>query len=138
MKRAIGLFVLFVVGFGGAAVAQHHPPVDKSARQTPAAKLYQELAKGAKLLVIDVRTPREYAEGHIPDAINIPIDVLPAKLREMKLSKDTTIVTTCDHGGRSSRAALELQKLGYTATSFCKIDTWKKDGYKIQKGSGKS
>ncbi len=138
MKRAIGLCVLFIVGLSGAAAAQHHPPVDQSARQTPAAKLYQEIAKGGKLLVIDVRTPREYAQGHIPEAINIPIDALPQKLEEMKVSKDTTIVTTCDHGGRSSRAALELQKLGYTATSFCKIDSWKKDGYRIQKGAGKS
>ena len=138
MKHAISLGILILLGVCGAVAAQHHPPVEKGAPQTAATKLYQELAQGGKLLVIDVRTPQEYAQGHIPEAINIPIDVLPRKLEEMKVSKDTAIVTTCDHGGRSSRAALELQKLGYKATSFCKIDSWRKEGYKIAKGAGKS
>jgi phage shock protein E len=137
MKQVISLGVLFLWGLSGAAAGQHHPPVEKGAPQTAATKLYQELAKGGRILVIDVRTPKEYSEAHIPEAINIPIDELPKKLEEMKVSRDTTIVTMCDHGGRSSRAALELQKLGYKTSSFCKIDSWRKQGYKIEKGAGK-
>ena len=64
--------------------------------------------------------------------MNIPLDDLARKLEEMKVTKDTTLVTMCEHGGRSSRAALELQKLGYPTASFCTLDSWKKCGYKIE------
>lgn len=95
------------------------------------------LGQNGKILVIDVRTPEEFANGHIPEAVNIPIGELAGKLRQMHISKDTTIITMCDHGGRSSRAALELQRMGYNTSSFCRIDSWQKDGYKINKGEGK-
>jgi rhodanese-related sulfurtransferase len=55
----------------------------------------------------------------------------------MKVSKDTTLVTMCEHGGRSSRAALELEKLGYKTASYCTLDSWKKCGYKIETSDAK-
>ena len=54
-------------------------------------------------------------------------------MHHMHVSKNITIVTMCDHGGRSSRAALELKKMGYCTASFCRIDQWQKAGYKIEK-----
>jgi rhodanese-related sulfurtransferase len=124
----LGLPVLLLAG------QRKHPPVASAARETTAQQLHAALGHEAKVLVIDVRTPAEYARGHIPEAVNIPISVLPAKIRKMDVSKNTTIVTMCDHGGRSSRAALELQKMGYRTASFCRIDAWKKNGYKIKSG----
>ena len=115
--------------------AQQHAPVDKSARQTTAEDLQQALGKSTKILVIDVRGPQEFAAGHIPGAVNIPIDELAKKLAEMKVGKDTTLVTMCEHGGRSSRAAVELQKLGYPTASFCTLESWRKCGYKIETGN---
>lgn len=120
-----------------AAAAQQHAPVDNSAKETSAERLQKAIGKNVKILVIDVRNPQEFASGHIPGAVNIPIDNLARKLAEMKLAKDTTIVTMCEHGGRSSRAAIELQKLGYNTASYCTLDSWKKCGYKIETGDGK-
>jgi rhodanese-related sulfurtransferase len=116
---------------------QKHALVDASAAETEAPRLHQELAQGKKLLVIDVRSPKEYAEGHVPGAKNVPIEELAKKIGEMGVPKDSLIVTMCDRGGRSSRAVRELQKLGYQASSFCRLDSWKEKGYKIERGDRK-
>lgn len=135
MKRMAGLAILALCALATSLLAlpQKHPPVAPGARETAAKQLHSLLERHGNVLILDVRTPEEYSKGHVPEAINIPIDELPRKLKEMQVSKQTTIVTMCDHGGRSSRAVLELQKMGYMATSFCRIDSWRKDGYRIKK-----
>jgi rhodanese-related sulfurtransferase len=120
------------------AVPQKHPSVASGVPETSAKQLHSMLGHEGRVLVLDVRTPQEYGKSHIPESVNVPLAVLRRKVQQMHVSKDTTIVTTCDHGGRSSRAALELQKMGYHATSFCRIEAWQKDGYKITRGNAKS
>ncbi|HVB29412.1 MAG TPA: rhodanese-like domain-containing protein [Terriglobia bacterium] len=136
MKRmaAAGILALCALTTSLLALPPKHPSIAPGTHETAAKQLHSMLGHHGKVLLIDVRTPPEYARGHIPRTVNIPINELPRKLRQMQVSKDTTIVTLCDHGGRSSRAALELRKMGYQATSFCRIDSWQKDGYKITKG----
>ena len=130
---------LMVASFAAAQTAERkHAPAAQGAAETSAAQLSKELGQGKKVLVIDVRTPEEFATGHIPGATNIPVEDLSKRIAEMKVSKDTTIVTMCEHGGRSSRAALELQKMGYKSSSFCKLESWKKEGHKTETGSGKT
>jgi rhodanese-related sulfurtransferase len=116
-----------------AAVSAEHMAVAPAAHETSAKELHSLIQDKGKVLVLDVRSPEEYAKGHVPGAINVPYDSLAQKIREMQISKDTVIVTMCDHGGRSSHAALELRKMGYKTTSFCRIDSWQKDGYRITK-----
>jgi rhodanese-related sulfurtransferase len=135
--RSVAICIGLLLAWPGAAAAQQHAPVEKAAKQTSAEQLQQALGKDTKILVIDVRSPQEFAAGHIPGAVNIPLDELARKLDEMKVPKDTTLVTMCEHGGRSSRAALELQKLGYPTASFCTLESWKKCGYKIETGDAK-
>ena len=137
LRLILGMMVLCVLTAALAALPQKHPSVASGAPETSARELHSMLGHKGKVLVLDVRTPEEYAKGHIPEAVNVPIDSLAGKIHEMHVSKETTIVTACDHGGRSSRAAMELRKLGYLATSFCRIESWQKDGYKITKGNAK-
>lgn len=133
-KVSAGIAVLCAFTASLAAQPQKHPSVASGAPETSAERLHSMLGQQGKVLVLDVRTPEEYAKGHIPEAVNVPMDSLAARIREMHVSKETTIVTTCEHGGRSSRAALELRKMGYQATSFCRIASWQKDGYKVENG----
>jgi rhodanese-related sulfurtransferase len=135
MKRVAFCLGLLLASSG--AFAQQHAAVDQAARQTSAEQLQEALSKNHKILVVDVRGPQEFSAGHIPGAVNIPIDDLAAKLEEMKVLKDTVLVTMCEHGGRSSRAAVELQKLGYKTASYCTLDAWKKCGYKVETGDAK-
>ena len=136
MLRAI-ICLGLLMAWSGAAAAQQHATVEKAAKQTSAEQLQEALGKNLKILVVDVRSPQEFRTGHIPGAVNIPIDNLATTLEEMKVLKDTTLVTMCERGGRSSRAALELQKMGYNTASFCTIDSWKKCGFKIDAGDAK-
>jgi len=123
LRVSTGIAVLFLLTASLAALPQKHPSVASGVPETSASDLHSMLGQKGKVLVLDVRSPEEYAKGHIPEAVNVPIDELAGRIREMRVSKETTIVTTCEHGGRSSRAAAELRKVGYQATSFCRIES---------------
>ena len=62
--------------------------------------------------IIDVRTPAEYAGGHVKGSINIPLNELPRKLNAIK--KDKPVITCCASGMRSASAATILKNNGYT------------------------
>ncbi len=65
------------------------------------------------LFVLDVRTPAEFASGHIPNAHLIPIDELEDRLSELP-SRDTAILVHCAAGGRSAAACDTLGHRGWT------------------------
>ena len=64
-------------------------------------------------VLVDVRTPQEYREGHIPESKNIPLQQLD-KIRSVVHNKDTALFVYCHSGGRSRQAASTLQSMGYT------------------------
>ncbi len=79
----------------------------------------QQLLKQSpdQLIIIDVRTSEEFAEEHIPGAINFPLGELDS--RSIKLSKQAMIITVCGKGGgRSAQAAERLQQIGFTNAAF--------------------
>ena len=72
-------------------------------------KAYRE-TNGAILL--DVRTPQEYREGHIPGSKNIPLQEI-GRISGIAGKKNTSLFVYCHSGARSRRAAGELQRMGY-------------------------
>lgn len=66
------------------------------------------------VVVLDVRTPQEYAESHIADALNIPNEEIGTKDPELLPDKEDTILVYCRSGRRSAQAAQKLTSLGYT------------------------
>ena len=70
-----------------------------------------------QLTIIDVRSPEEFAEIHIPGAINIPLNELESRSNE--LSKQAIIITACGKGGgRSAQGAALLKQLGFTNAAY--------------------
>ncbi len=67
-----------------------------------------------KALVVDVRTPGEFASGHHPRAVNIPVDQVESRLKEFG-DKSQPIVVYCASGVRSSRAKQTLESAGYSS-----------------------
>lgn len=63
--------------------------------------------------ILDVRTPAEYAGGHVKGSINIPLDQVTQKAG--KLRKDKPVITCCASGMRSASAAMLLRNQGFDA-----------------------
>ncbi len=63
--------------------------------------------------VVDVRTAGEFASGHLPGAINIPLDSIETKLPARIPDRNQTILLHCQTGMRSGMAAKKLRALGY-------------------------
>ena len=63
--------------------------------------------------ILDVRTPEEFAGGHYPGAINIPLNELPQRLDEIKEMKQP-VVAYCRSGNRSGMAVSILKQNGFT------------------------
>lgn len=87
-------------------------------------------SREARLTIIDVRRQEEFALGHLPDAVNMPIDELPMRLDD--LPRDSVIVTSCAGGSRSSRAAAMLRSQGYDVRGYCTLRAWHKAGHSIE------
>ena len=65
-------------------------------------------------IILDVRREDEFAEGHIPGAINIPNETIADKEISLLSDKNKTIYVYCRSGNRSKQAAAKLVQLGYT------------------------
>jgi rhodanese-related sulfurtransferase len=69
----------------------------------------------ADAAVLDVREPDEWAVGHIPGALHVPLSDVPSRLEELPESE---VVVVCRTGGRSARAAVWLNRNGFDAVNL--------------------
>ena len=65
-------------------------------------------------LILDVRSPEEFASGHVPNAVNIPHDELASRLTELQDFRSAPVVVYCERGGRAGKAALVLTNSGFS------------------------
>lgn len=75
---------------------------------------WQKIDAGA--LVVDVRTAEEFAQGHLPNAINIPFEQITTVFADKKIAKDQAVVLYCRSGRRSGIANDALISAGYSNT----------------------
>ena len=64
-------------------------------------------------VILDVREDKEYQEGHILNAIHIPLGLLESRLDELEEHKSKPIIVYCRTGQRSAKAGVILQRQGY-------------------------
>ena len=81
--------------------------------QITAEKVKQASDTNQKVVLLDVRTPGEFARGKIEGAINLPVDQVPAKISSVLPDKSVTIYVYCLSGSRSVFAVDAMLKLGY-------------------------
>ncbi len=78
-----------------------------------------------KPIVVDVRSLEEYNEGHIPNAISVPLETIENEAETKLKNKDDLILVYCRSGRRSREAALRLIEKGYTnVIDFGGIQDW--------------
>ena len=102
MKKIFKLLIicLLITGCGG----NKYQTIDSN-------KAMEIINDNSDTIIIDVRENDEYNEGHIANAINIPL----SEIDSMNYNKETTIILYCATGIRSTEAAKKLISLGYTS-----------------------
>ena len=85
----------------------------------------QMMQEQTDYLIVDVRRPDEFAEGHIAGAINVPNEEIIDEMPELLPNKDQLLLIYCRSGNRSKEASKKLADIGYTNIyEFGGINTW--------------
>ena len=104
VRVAATLLLLFVAG-GCAA--------QTDAGEIAPEEVVARIEAGTAPLLLDVRTPAEFADGHVPGAVNIPHDELAERLNEIEGHQNDEVVVYCERGGRAARARTVLADAGF-------------------------
>ena len=120
-KRWIRMCFMILAALIAAGCSQSPAGTSVDVSVDEALRLWQ--AKEA--ILIDVRTPAEYREGHIPGVANIPLDELEKRLGE--IPKDKKVVLICRTGNRSAQGTRFLRSKGFdnVFNSTGGMSTWK-------------
>lgn len=119
----IVLFFLGMVSFMmiGCGVSSQ----EASYRQINMDEAMTMLEEESGYIILDVRTPEEFAEKHIPDAMNIPNETIGTEEIPQLPDKEQLIMVYCRSGNRSKQASEKLAALGYTnIVEFGGINDW--------------
>lgn len=92
------------------------------------------LVNAEQAVVLDIRPAKEFAAGHIVDALNIPADKLNARLSELEKHKAKTIIVVDGMGQHAGTWCSVLQKAGFNAAKLSGgISTWRGDNLPLVK-----
>jgi len=103
-------------------------------REVAAAESVLLINKGAA--VVDIRPPKEFSEGHVIGAYNIPAAELDGRLSELDKYKQQPVIVYCDSGNTSQKAAGMLVKHGFKAVHTLKggIRGWQNEHFPLERG----
>jgi rhodanese-related sulfurtransferase len=138
--RGVVMVAGVVIGLSGAALAtQTAPPMDTSAPK-PATHLVEaaeakQLIADKKVVVLDVRTPGEFADGHLAGAINLDFRDKDFAAKVAKLDKNQPYLVHCAAGVRSAKACDIMGPMQFKTLYDLKggLSAWQKAGYKLEK-----
>ena len=121
MRKLFPIALLFFILTGCAASAEQK----NSFRQVSMDEAISMMEKESNYIILDVRTPEEFSEKHIPNAINIPNETIGTEEIPDLPDKDQLILVYCRSGNRSKTASQALVDLGYTQIyEFGGIKDW--------------
>ena len=116
----LSIVTILLAGCGDSKEAPEATNQDGNASSARSQFVNMKASEAAKILknnpeavVLDIRTRKEYAEGHIPDAINIDYKADSFELELEKLDRDATYLMHCRSGRRSANSLEIFEKLGF-------------------------
>ena len=120
MKRILPIFLAALLLVGCAAPAE-----EITYRQVNMDEAITMMEEESGYIILDVRTPAEFSDKHIPGAINIPNETISTEEIPALPNKDQLILVYCRSGNRSKQASEKLVALGYTnIVEFGGINNW--------------
>lgn len=132
MRKKVVLFILlciFITGCGNnnsSDMMENNVNNIEKIEVNEVKKISEDYKETSDIRIVDVRTSDEYAEGHIKNAINIPL----AEIENIDISKEIEIIVYCKSGSRSYNAALKLKDLGYNVKDMGGLNNW---DYELEK-----
>lgn len=98
-----------------------------------ASELKNALEKEKDYVLVDVRTPDEYEEGHLSGSLLVPLDTIDRNAENVLTDKDKKLFVYCRTGRRSAEAVGKLRSMGYTNVYDVSggITAWQASGYPI-------
>ena len=122
MKRKDLVLIMALIMAAAFLLIACGGPGYKQISQDEAMKIMEE---ESGFLIVDVRRPDEFAEGHIEGAINVPNEGIEDEMLEEMPDKDQLLLIYCRTGRRSKEASEKLAKIGYTNIyEIGGINTW--------------
>jgi len=127
------ILLLFIVAALLAALATACTTSKSKGQGAISAEQVKQQMTDLNTLLLDVRTPDEYKDGHIPGAKNIPVQELDRRLNELDRQKN--VIVYCRTGHRSTKAFHILKQNGFSAVRNFKGSwtEWTRLGYPIEK-----
>ena len=120
MRKLLSVFLAAILLAGCSA-----PKETVSYRQISMEEAITMMEEESGYIILDVRTPEEFADKHIPGAVNIPSETIAAEEIPELPDKDQLILVYCRSGNRSKQASEKLAALGYTnVVEFGGINSW--------------
>ena len=104
------IFLVGIVIASGLAIML--PALAPRGKRASTLQVTQMMNRG-KTVVVDVRTPEEFAKGHLRDAKNIPLADLSSRIGELDKSKGKSVVIVCQTGARADKAVKLFQAAGF-------------------------
>ena len=121
MRKYIPVLLLMFLCAGCAAPAVSQPGY----RQITGEEALIIMAEEKGYIILDVRTPEEFSEKHIPGAINIPNETIGTEKIPQLPDQNQMILVYCRSGNRSKQASEKLAAMGYTnIVEFGGINDW--------------
>jgi len=99
------------------------------------AQLAQRLSTDEAPVIVDVRTPEEFHAGHVPGAVNVPVQELPGRISELRPYRGAEIVLYCEAGPRAIYAGHLLAEQGFTEVRILTghMSAWRAAGLPAQR-----
>ena len=132
--KTIHLALLVLGLFATQLSAADKPPVPKAVKNVGVEE-FDKLRADKKNVVLDVRTPEEFAKGHIPGAVNLNVNAPDFQKKLAELDKSKTYLVHCAHGARSAKACALMDKVAFTNVVNLEpgMSAWEKAGKPVEK-----
>ena len=121
MKKYIMILVSIIITMGLTGCEEQSMSYTQISMEEARSLMEEE----TDYIILDVRTEEEFAEKHIPNAVNIPNETIGSEILAELPDKNQLILVYCRSGNRSKQASEKLAALGYTKIyEFGGINDW--------------
>lgn len=127
--------LLAVLTLASASAQDTKPTAPAAVTKNVDVAKFEQLLSGTNVVILDVRTPAEYAEGHLTNSVLLDYRSPDFAAQVAKLDKSKQYLVHCAGGGRSARACSKLESLGFTNLVNLEggLGAWKEAGKPVTK-----